>query len=137
MALPDLKGKRICVIDDQADNVYILLMMLKQHGATGIVTWWSEGQIKQIKQHLPIDAILLDLMFPGHRTGFDVIAEIRAIPGLEAVPIAAVSAADAAVAMAQARECGFDGFISKPIDAAQFPLQLKKILAGQPVWAGR
>jgi len=132
-----LAGKRICVIDDKADNIFILLMLLKQLGASGVVVWWSQDQVRKIVRELPLDAILLDLMLPGARSGYAVIQELRAVPGLENIPIVAVSAADAATALPKAQELGFDGFISKPIDSDAFPEQLQSILNGDPVWAVR
>ena len=132
-----LAGKRICVIDDKADNIFILLMLLKQLGASGVVVWWSQDQVRKIVRELPLDAILLDLMLPGARSGYAVIQELRSVPGLENIPIVAVSAADAATALPKARELGFDGFISKPIDSDAFPEQLQSILNGDPVWAVR
>jgi CheY-like chemotaxis protein len=132
-----LSGKRVGVIDDQADNIFVLLTLLKQLGATGVVVWWTADQVSRTARALPLDAIMLDLMLPGSRSGYAVIEELRAIPGLEEVPIVAVSAADTATALPKARELGFDGFISKPIDSDLFPQQMESILNGEPVWAVR
>jgi CheY-like chemotaxis protein len=50
------------------------------------------------------------------------------------VPIVAISAAELAIAIPRARELGFSGFISKPIDEALFAKQIAQILAGEQVW---
>ncbi|NIP28430.1 MAG: response regulator, partial [Phycisphaerae bacterium] len=34
----------------------------------------------------------------------------------------------------KAREAGFDGFLSKPLDADEFPAQIRRILEGESVW---
>jgi two-component system cell cycle response regulator DivK len=36
--------------------------------------------------------------------------------------------------MKKAQEAGFDGFISKPLDADRFPDQIRKILSGEEIW---
>jgi two-component system, cell cycle response regulator DivK len=36
--------------------------------------------------------------------------------------------------MQKAREAGFDGFLSKPIDVDRFPEQIGRILAGEAIW---
>jgi two-component system cell cycle response regulator DivK len=36
--------------------------------------------------------------------------------------------------MNKARASGFDGFLGKPLDADRFPDQIRRILAGEPVW---
>jgi two-component system cell cycle response regulator DivK len=36
--------------------------------------------------------------------------------------------------MQKARQAGFDGFLSKPLDADVFPEQVRRILSGESVW---
>lgn len=129
-----LDGKRIYIVEDNSDNIYILLTILRMHGASVEVDWWAKGESFKILKALPIDIILLDLMLPDKRTGFDVFQEIHAMPELASVPIVAVSAADASVAVPKARTLGFSGFIKKPVDDDLFPKQLKTILEGNQVW---
>jgi two-component system cell cycle response regulator DivK len=129
-----LQNKRIYVVEDNPDNIYILLVILRQAGANVTVDWWAKGEGHQILKALPIDVIILDLMLLGTNTGYDVFQEIRMFPQLAAVPIVAVSAADASTAVPKVRAMGFAGFIRKPIDADLFPMQIKSIIDGESVW---
>jgi len=47
----------------------------------------------------------------------------------------AVSAMDPSVAIPQARQKGFSGFIAKPIDNRLFPQQIAQIIEGEQVWS--
>jgi CheY-like chemotaxis protein len=129
-----LQGKRIYIVEDNPDNIYILLVILRQAGANVTVDWWAKGEGHQILRALPIDVIILDLMLLGTHTGYDVFQEVRMFPQLANVPIVAVSAADASSAVPKVRAMGFSGFIKKPIDDDLFPKQIKSIIDGENVW---
>ena len=73
-------------------------------------------------------------MLPNGRSGFDVFDELRNMPELDDVPIVAVSAADASIAMPEAQEKGFSGYISKPVDFNLFHEQIAAVIAGEEVW---
>jgi two-component system cell cycle response regulator DivK len=36
--------------------------------------------------------------------------------------------------IAKAKAAGFNGFLGKPLDMDRFPDQVRRILAGEPVW---
>jgi CheY-like chemotaxis protein len=129
-----LQDKRIYIVEDNTDNIYILMTILRAHGAVVTVDWFAKGESHKILQALPIDIILLDLMLPNNYSGYEIFQELHALPQLAAVPIVAVSAADTSIAVPKVRSLGFSGFIKKPIDDELFPQQLKAILENQPVW---
>ncbi|MEL7436170.1 MAG: response regulator, partial [Chloroflexota bacterium] len=58
-------------------------------------------------------------------------------PKLKDIPVVAVSSADATAEMNKARRLGFRGFISKPIDVALFPKQVRQVIDGLDVWYAR
>jgi CheY-like chemotaxis protein len=130
----DLKGKRIFVVEDNEENIYVILSLLRRHGARVQIDWWARGDGYRLKGALPIDIIILDLMLPQGRNGFEVFDELRGVPELADVPIVAVSAMDPSTALPRAREKGFSGFISKPIDFHLFPQQIAALIAGEQVW---
>jgi CheY-like chemotaxis protein len=130
----ELKGKRIFIVEDNPDNIWVMLSLLKHHGADVHVDWWATGKSQQLVKVLPLDLIILDLMLTAGRSGFTVFDEIRSIPEAAKIPIVAVSAMDASVALSKTREQGFAGFISKPIDIDLFPKQIATIISGGSVW---
>jgi CheY-like chemotaxis protein len=80
------------------------------------------------KQFVP-DLILMDIALPGI-DGIQAFKAIRAVPGLEKIPIIALTAS----AMTQDREGilaqGFDAFIPKPIIEREFLKVIREVLYG-------
>lgn len=130
----ELKDKRIFIVEDNIGNRAIAQMLLEQHGARIQFNRWGEGVAQNLKDFLPVDLIILDLMLPRGITGFDIFGDIREIPEFAGIPIIAVSAADPSTAIPEAQERGFNGFISKPIDFQLFPRQIARIIAGEEIW---
>jgi CheY-like chemotaxis protein len=129
-----LVGKRIYMVEDNEDNIFVILSILRQHGASVQIDWWAKGEAHKVVKALPLDLIILDLMLPHGRSGYDVFEEIRALPELQRVPIVAVSASDPSIAMPVAINMGFCGFISKPISFDLFPRQIAQLIDGEKVW---
>ena len=129
-----LKGKKIFIVEDNLSNKAIMQMLLEQDGAKVAFDRWGAEALAKLLAALPLDLILLDLMLPGHLTGYDICQQIRRIETFRDIPIVAVSAADASTAIPKAQEMGFSGFISKPIDFLRFTKQIKTIVDGTPVW---
>lgn len=129
-----LNGKKIYMVEDNEDNIYVIMSVLRHYGASVQIDWWAKGEPVKVVKALPLDLIILDLMLPYGRSGYDVFEEIRTLPELRPIPIVAVSAADSSVAMPRAIQMGFNGFISKPIEFELFPKQIASLIAGQAVW---
>jgi two-component system cell cycle response regulator DivK len=131
-----LKGKRIFYVEDNVPNRALAQLLLEQHGAAiHFERWGNEADIiTRLRSFMPVDLVLLDLMFPGKVTGYDIYDDIRCLPEFNAVPIVAISAADPSIEMPKARAKGFAGYISKPISLMQFPRQVADLINGQHIW---
>lgn len=133
-----LKGCHVFIVEDNMQNRVVFQMALARYGAS--VSFERNGRetlqrLHAVTQTTPkIDAIVLDLMLADGVSGFDVFDQIRALPVYAATPIVAVSALDPAVALPQAREKGFAGFIAKPIENYRFAAQMAAIINGEQVW---
>lgn len=132
-----LLGKRIFIIEDNVANRAIAQLLLEQHGAKTAIERWGMDAVPRLREFMPVDAILLDLMFPNNITGYDVFDSIRAHEEFNAIPIVAVSASDPNSAIPLTKARGFTGFISKPINLAIFPEQIARIIEHEPVWYRR
>jgi CheY-like chemotaxis protein len=132
-----LEGKRIFIVEDNLANRAIEQMLLEQDGAKIAFERWGTETVKKLRQFMPVDVILLDLMFPGGITGYDVFKDIRSYPEFRHIPIIAVSASDPSSAIPQTRNCGFSGFISKPIEFDFFSRQVADVIQGKSIWNGR
>lgn len=130
-----LEGKRIAVVEDDVTNMAVIVTLLKRHGALVIQDPWNSDTVRRLREALPIDVILLDLMLRHGVSGFDIFDKIKAEPELSHIPVVIVSASDPAVEMNKARAKGVMGYIEKPISYVSFPYQITTILEGTPVWA--
>ncbi|MCU0463914.1 MAG: response regulator [Anaerolineae bacterium] len=129
-----LKNKHIFVVEDNPMNRLIYQVMFVVYETRVTFEPYGQDSLARLKNMSRVDLIVLDLMLPRGVSGFDIFAQIRALPEYNNVPIIAVSAMDPILAIPRAKELGLDGFISKPIDSDIFPEQLAKVLMGEPVW---
>jgi two-component system cell cycle response regulator DivK len=75
----------------------------------------------------------MDIRLP-YEDGFGALQKIRSSSSLKNTRVAAVTAEASPDQLRKARDAGFDGFIGKPIDPDRFPDQVRRVLAGEPVW---
>ncbi len=129
-----IEGKRIFVVEDNVENRVIYQMTLVKHGAHLIFDRWGRDILRSMRGLRKFDLIILDLMLPNGRSGYNIFEEIRAIPELADIPVVAVSAADPSAAIAKVQELGFSGFITKPINVDCFAEQLERVMNGEKVW---
>jgi two-component system cell cycle response regulator DivK len=97
--------------------------------------WKTSGyEVVEYADTLPrLDLILMDIRLP-YEDGYGALQKIRSSGRLKAIPIVAVTAEANVEQMNKARDAGFDGFLGKPLDPDRFPEQIRRILAGEPVW---
>jgi CheY-like chemotaxis protein len=129
-----LAGKRIIVVEDDILNRVVYQITLGIQGAYLDYDRTGREAVNRLKRSPAWDLIILDLMLRDGISGFNIFQEIRALPEFNHVPIVAVSASEPTVAMPRAQELGFSGFISKPIDEAQFADQITRVIAGEHIW---
>lgn len=133
--MPYLEQRRIFMVEDNLENKAIQTMLLEREGAKIGVERWGKDTVNRLRAFMPVDLIVLDLMFPNDVTGYEVFLKIRAHEEFAHIPIVAVSASDPSEAITRTREYGFSGFISKPVDFDLFPKQLADIIGGRAVWS--
>jgi CheY-like chemotaxis protein len=129
-----LANKRILIVEDNIQNRVIYRIMMVRHGAQVEFDNWGERVVENMKAWGKFDAIVLDLMLPRGVSGFDVQQAIRTEADYAQVPIIAVSAADAALAIPMTQNSGFSGYIAKPINDTLFPQQIARIIQGEKLW---
>ncbi|HLY25005.1 MAG TPA: response regulator [Aggregatilineales bacterium] len=129
-----LSNKRIFLIEDNLRNLNMMQLMLEKYEARISYERWGQDTVLHLQLFIPVDLILLDLNFPDGVSGFDIYDAIRAQPDFQTVPIAAVSATDASVALPKAKAKGFAGYISKPLDFVLFPQQVAALIEGKHIW---
>lgn len=127
----------VVIIEDDANNLMITSDLLRLAGLRQINARASGWQgLKLAESMARVDLILLDIQLPGE-DGYAVLNRIRSSPKLRGARVVAVTANVLPQDEARARAAGFDGFIGKPINFDRFPDQIRRVVAGEPVWEAR
>lgn len=130
----DPKEAHILVVEDNVSNFVLIARLLAFMGVEKCewkTTGW--GVVEFANTMSRVDLILMDLRLP-HEDGYEALAHIRANAKLKETLVVVVTAQGSAAEMQRAREAGFDGFITKPLDVDHFPEQISKILSGEEIW---
>jgi two-component system cell cycle response regulator DivK len=128
------KDAHVLVVEDNVPNFVLIARLLAYLGVQRC-EWKTTGWgVVDFANTMPrVDLILMDLRLP-HEDGYEALKQIRANPRLRDTLVVVVTAQASPTEMQKAREAGFDGFLSKPLDADRFPEQIQRILQGERVW---
>jgi two-component system cell cycle response regulator DivK len=117
---------KVLVAEDNAVNRELLRELLEARGYTVVEACDGEEALRMIEQTQP-DILLLDIGMPV-LDGFAVVRKLRENPRLATLPALAVTA----YAMQGDREkimsSGFDGYLSKPVNARALAEELERLL---------
>jgi len=124
----------VLVVEDNVPN-FVLIARLLAYTGIQRTEWKTTGWgVVDFANTMPrVDLILMDLRLP-HEDGYEALAQIRTNDKLKDTLVVVVTAQASTTEMQKAREAGFDGFLSKPLDADKFPGQIRDILSGKSVW---
>ena len=128
---PNLEGKRILLVEDNAINREIAVEVLKMtNAAVATAENGREGAEKFLSSpEGTYDLILMDIQMPV-LDGYGAVRMIRSSARADAagVPIYAMTANTFAEDVAKAREAGMNGHIAKPLDIGTLMHVLRKEL---------
>jgi PAS domain S-box-containing protein len=112
-----LAGKRVLVVDDDADTVFIIGKSLEMQGAK-VTTLTSANEAVNQLNDSKFDLLISDIGMPG-MDGYALIRERRKLEeaGLSRLPALALTAFARTEDREAAIAAGFDLHVSKPIDA--------------------
>jgi signal transduction histidine kinase/HAMP domain-containing protein/ActR/RegA family two-component response regulator len=125
---PQLRGKRVLIIDDDVRNVFAITSVLELYGLA--VTHVPDGRnaLALLAERDDVDLVLMDLMMPG-LDGQATTAAIREMPQYADLPVIAVTAR----AMLEDRErslaAGASDYITKPVDTGELLACMERWLA--------
>jgi signal transduction histidine kinase/HPt (histidine-containing phosphotransfer) domain-containing protein len=128
-------GQRVLLVDDIDMNRDVIGAFL--HAAGHEVLLASDGkEAVQRAFEQAFDLILMDVRMP-EMDGLEATRLIRALPGRAGrVPIVALTAYSFPDQVAQCREAGMDGHVTKPVDYAVLMHAIADAIAGVPAsWA--
>ncbi len=117
---------RILYVEDNIGNRMLVRRVLEAEGFSVVDATDGLTGLEMAKQMQP-DLILLDINLP-EIDGYDLAKRFRDTPGLQQVPILAVTANVMQGDRERTLKAGCDGYIQKPIDVDRLPEQVKAAL---------
>ena len=121
-----MAGERIMIVEDNEKNLKLVRDVLRHNGYETVEARTAEDALALAAVEAP-DLILMDLELPG-MDGIDALGRLKSDEETRGIPVCALTA----LAMNDDRErclqTGFDGYLSKPIDIATFPSEVRPLL---------
>lgn len=117
--------RRILVIEDNEQNLYLMRYLLGRHGFEVLEAHDGHQGIVAARADRP-DMILLDIQLP-RMSGHDVARELQRDASLASVPIVAVTSYAMPGDREQAIAAGCAAYIEKPIHPETFVAQLEAV----------
>ena len=122
---PERQAKRILVVDDLEDNLFLLQTILTEEGYEVDIAQSGKSALAKIEASPP-DLVLMDAMMP-QMDGYQVTRRIRENKKLPFIPILMITAYENAN-VPQGLELGANDFIRKPIDYDELMARIKASL---------
>jgi two-component system, cell cycle response regulator DivK len=117
-------GAQILVVEDNERNMKLFRAVLHASGYRTLEAATGERAVELVFEHRP-DLVLMDIQLPDI-DGVEALGRLRADERFSSVPVLALTAQ----AMEGDRErflaAGFDGYLSKPVNIAEFVATVKR-----------
>jgi two-component system, cell cycle response regulator DivK len=117
----------ILIIEDNQKNMKLLRDLLRHQGHATLEAACGFDGVRLAEEHRP-DLVLMDILLPDI-DGIEALRRIHALPGLNSVPVIAVSASVMPDDQQRIAAAGFDAYVIKPISVRGFLDTVGKILA--------
>ena len=131
-----LTDARVLVIDDDANNRFVLVKLLQVEGVPSANIVALPGDPAAYLTAHPgarFDLVLLDIQIPD-QDGFAILADLRQDARFVGVPVTAVTANVMRSDVERVVAAQFNGLLGKPINGPRLGEWLQRILAGESVW---
>lgn len=116
----------ILYVEDNVDNRTLVRRILMAEGYN-LLEAVNAAQALEVLQSSQPDLILMDINMPD-MDGYSLTAKIKKTPGLENIPIVALTANVMRGDRERSLEAGCDGYIQKPIDIDLLSEQIERFL---------
>ncbi len=120
------QGKRVLVVDDNADAAESLATLLGLIGHETRVAYSGPDALRRVPAFRP-QVVFLDIGLPG-MSGYEVVRALRADPACAGAVFVALTGWGSDEDRRRSREAGFDHHLTKPVE----PKQLAAFLASIP-----
>src|SRR4030067_3768729 len=125
-----MRGKKILLVDDDADFVEAIKIILENKSYDVSVAHDGKEGLKKVETEKP-NLIILDVMMP-EMDGYEVCAKLKADPQYEHIPILLLTAVGEAITTTKyTREMGMkmeaDDYIPKPVELMELVERVEKL----------
>lgn len=118
-----LNIQQVMIVEDSEPAANLLVRYLQELGATTLIHPMAEGAVEIAARTQPT-VILLDILLPD-RSGWEVLAQLKANPMTQHIPVIVVSVVDE---RSRALELGATECLLKPISRQQLQQALNRVL---------
>ncbi len=119
-------SKKVCIIEDNKPIQKLLSTILEKSGLSTIAFSDGESALNWLKVNAPL-VVLVDYVLPD-LDGEAIINFIRELPDGNSIPVIAVTGLAQENDKEKIMNLGFDSYISKPIQTANFANQVKEVI---------
>lgn len=127
-------GHLIFVVDDDRDVAEAIERLLRRVGYEVAVAYRGADALALARQRRP-DLVVLDIVMPG-MSGIEVCRHMRAVPGLDRIPVLFLTGRSAISDKIEGYEAGADDYLTKPFDLRELELRVKALLRRAQQTAG-
>jgi two-component system, cell cycle response regulator DivK len=124
-----MAGERVLIVEDNEKNMKLFRDVLQATGYATIEATNGEEAVAAATEHLP-DLVLMDVQLPGI-DGLEALRRLRADERTAGMRVVALTAQAMSGDRERFLEAGFNGYISKPVNVAEFVGTVKRHLEGQ------
>ncbi|MEM9477349.1 MAG: response regulator [Pseudomonadota bacterium] len=121
-------GGRVLLIEDEPNIIEAIRFILSRDGWAVDVHSDGATAIEAVAARGP-DLVILDVMLPN-RSGYDILADLRAKPDTEALPVLMLTARGQTKDREMAERFGASRFMTKPFSNSEVLSSVRE-LAGQ------
>ncbi len=119
--------KKILVVDDQKDNVFVLQERLSREGFEVLAAYDGPTCLTMAQEEEP-DLVLLDVMMPG-MSGFEVCRKLTSSEETKLIPVVLLTALTEAEDLKEGFEAGAFDYIKKPFNRIELIARIKSALS--------
>lgn len=116
----------ILYVEDNQDNRTLIRRILQAEGFNVLEARDATHALDVLNSTIP-NLILMDINMPDI-DGYTLTSQIKSMPGMQDIPIIAVTANVMRGDRERTLEAGCDGYIQKPIDVDTLPAQIMRYL---------
>jgi signal transduction histidine kinase/HAMP domain-containing protein len=127
-ACPDLRGRKVLVVDDDARNIFALTAFLESQGMDVVTATNGRKAAETVATTPDLSMVLMDIMMPD-MDGYETIRTIRKDPRFRVLPILAVTAKAGEGDGRKCLDAGANDYLFKPVNTDQLSALMRRWLS--------